>query len=183
MQPVWPWCSPASAISGTDPVRALWITAALTFVVDQVSKLAVVFGLNLIERGVIEVWPPFLTFRMAWNRGVNFGLFASHQEFMRWALILVALGISGWIIWWMRQGRPSALSLVSAGLLLGGALGNVVDRVAYGAVADFLNMSCCGIDNPYAFNVADIAIFAGAFGLVLFASDGKAKPGRGRKTP
>jgi signal peptidase II len=51
--------------------------------------------------------------------------------------------------------------------LLGGALGNVVDRLIYGAVADFLNMSCCGIDNPYAFNVADIAVFAGAIGLVL----------------
>ncbi|MCC5973356.1 MAG: signal peptidase II, partial [Rubellimicrobium sp.] len=57
---------------------------------------------------------------------------------------------------------------VSAGLLVGGALGNVVDRLLYGAVADFLNMSCCGISNPYAFNVADIAVFAGAIGLVIF---------------
>ena len=56
---------------------------------------------------------------------------------------------------------------LTAGLLLGGALGNVVDRLIYGAVADFINMSCCGIDNPYAFNVADIAMFAGAIGLVL----------------
>ena len=60
---------------------------------------------------------------------------------------------------------------ISAGLLVGGALGNVVDRVLYGAVADFLNVSCCGIENPYAFNVADIAIFAGAVGLVLFGGD------------
>jgi signal peptidase II len=59
--------------------------------------------------------------------------------------------------------------------LIGGALGNVIDRIVYGAVADFLNMSCCGFDNPYAFNVADIAIFAGAFGLVLFAADTKDK--------
>jgi signal peptidase II len=56
-------------------------------------------------------------------------------------------------------------------------LGNVVDRIAYGGVADFLNMSCCGIENPYAFNVADIAIFVGALGLVLF-SGGKAKGGK-----
>ena len=48
-------------------------------------------------------------------------------------------------------------------------MGNVIDRLAFGAVADFLNMSCCGIENPYAFNVADIAIFAGAAGLALFA--------------
>jgi signal peptidase II len=80
-------------------------------------------------------------------------------------------------------------------LLVGGAIGNVIDRIAYGAVADFLNMSCCGFENPYAFNVADIAIFAGAFGLVVFsgkptgkgngASGGKsAKAGKPtRKTP
>ena len=59
-------------------------------------------------------------------------------------------------------------------MLIGGALGNVVDRVVYGAVADFLNMSCCGIENPFAFNVADVAIFVGAIGLVLFT--GKDKP-------
>ena len=57
---------------------------------------------------------------------------------------------------------------------MGGALGNVVDRVLHGAVADFLNMSCCGINNPYAFNIADISIFIGAIGLVIFTdTDGK----------
>ena len=73
---------------------------------------------------------------------------------------------------------------LSLSLILGGALGNVVDRLVYGAVADFLNMSCCGIENPYAFNVADIAIFAGAIGLILFTgkTGGKAPP-KGRKTP
>jgi signal peptidase II len=67
---------------------------------------------------------------------------------------------------------------------VGGALGNVVDRLAYGAVADFLNMSCCGIDNPYAFNVADIAIFFGAVGLILFAESGRngGKTRDGRKS-
>jgi signal peptidase II len=70
---------------------------------------------------------------------------------------------------------------VSAGLLIGGALGNVVDRIVYGAVADFLNMSCCGIANPFAFNVADITIFAGAIGLVLFS--GGEPHAEGRKTP
>jgi len=58
---------------------------------------------------------------------------------------------------------------ISTGLLIGGALGNVVDRVVYGAVADFLNMSCCGWNNPFSFNVADITIFAGAIGLVLLS--------------
>jgi signal peptidase II len=76
--------------------------------------------------------------------------------------------ISVWVVIWLRRARRPRIVLVSAGLLVGGALGNVVDRIAYGAVADFLNMSCCGIRNPYAFNVADIAIFAGALGLVFF---------------
>ena len=64
---------------------------------------------------------------------------------------------------------------VAGGLLVGGALGNVIDRITWGAVADFLNMSCCGIDNPYAFNIADISIFAGALGLIL-VSGGKKDP-------
>ncbi|THD83649.1 signal peptidase II [Aliigemmobacter aestuarii] len=168
-------------------MRAFWVTAVLVFVIDQVTKLAVVFGLNLIERGVIEVWHPFLTFRMAWNRGINFGLFASHQSEVRWLLIAVALAVSAWVLRWMMRSEQPTLARISAGFLVGGAIGNVVDRIAYGAVADFLNMSCCGIENPYAFNVADIAIFVGAVGLVLFARDAgkddKARTSAGRKTP
>ena len=63
------------------------------------------------------------------------------------------------------------LTRLGYALIIGGALGNVVDRVLHGAVADFLNMSCCGINNPYAFNVADISIFVGAVGLVLFTGN------------
>jgi len=57
---------------------------------------------------------------------------------------------------------------LSAGLVIGGALGNVADRLLYGYVLDFLNMSCCGLNNPYVFNLADVFIFAGAAGLILF---------------
>lgn len=167
------------------------VTAAVIFVLDQASKFAIVHGLNLIERGVIDVVPPFLTFRMAWNRGVNFGLFANDAAFMPWLLIAVSLAISLWVWLWVRRENPGRWAQISAGLLVGGALGNVIDRVLYGAVADFLNMSCCGIENPYAFNVADISIFAGAIGLILFTggseSGGKgrvAKAGRSKgKTP
>lgn len=162
------------------------ITAAVIFVLDQVTKVAIVHGLNLIERGVIDVAPPFLTFRMAWNRGVNFGLLAHDADFMRWVLIAVAIAISLWVWLWVRREEPGRWAQISAGLLVGGALGNVIDRVIYGAVADFLNMSCCGIENPYAFNVADISIFAGAIGLILFTggSDKTSKGGPGKgKTP
>jgi signal peptidase II len=168
-------------------MRRVGIIAAMVFVIDQITKLAVVFGLNLIDRGEIDVIPPFLNFRMAWNYGVNFGLLSGQTEITRWLLILLALGISAWVWRWTARAPHGPWARASAGVLIGGALGNVVDRLAYGAVADFLNMSCCGIENPYAFNVADIAIFAGAIGLVLFTDGGKpsaAKPrARGRKTP
>ena len=163
-------------------MRRFWITTAVTFVSDQLLKLAVVHGLDLIRRGELDVFPPYLVFRMAWNRGVNFGLFAGHSDTARWILIVIALAISAWVVWWMRTERGNWKAEVSGGLLVGGALGNVVDRIVFGAVADFLNMSCCGIENPYAFNVADIAIFAGAIGLVLFAGNppkaGKLAPPR-----
>jgi signal peptidase II len=159
-------------------MRLALITAGATFALDQVSKLLVVQGLRLIDRGVIEVFPPFLVFRMAWNQGVNFGLFANGHEVVRWALILVALAISAWVYLWVKRENPSKFSQISAGLLIGGALGNVIDRLIYGAVADFLNMSCCGFDNPYAFNVADVAIFAGALGLVVFTGRGRTPAAR-----
>lgn len=151
---------------------AAWVAGGI-FLIDQATKLAVVQGLNLIERGGIDVFPPFLTFRMAWNRGINFGLFAGDAELMRWLLIVVALAVSVWVWLWVRRDGATRYTQISAGLLIGGAVGNVIDRVIYGAVADFLNMSCCGIENPYAFNVADVAIFAGALGLVLFSGQAK----------
>lgn len=156
------------------------IIAGVTFGLDQATKLAVVHGLNLIERGVIEVFPPFLVFRMAWNRGINFGLLANDADLVRWGLIVLSIIIAVWVWIWVKRDNPGRMAQLSAGLLMGGAMGNVIDRFVYGAVADFLNMSCCGFDNPYAFNVADIAIFAGAFGLVLFTG-GDSKPQQGRK--
>ncbi len=126
-----------------------------------------VHGLDLINRGEIDVFPPYLTFRMAWNYGINFGLLSHGSDWARWGLIILALVISAWVIWWMRRETGNWKAELSG--TLRGALGNIIDRIAYGAVADFLNMSCCGIENPYAFNVADIAIFAGALGLVIFA--------------
>jgi signal peptidase II len=155
-------------------MRIANLTALIVFVTDQVLKIIVVWWLNLAERGEIDVIPPLLNFRMAWNRGVNFGLLSGDAEILRWGLIAVALAISLWVWLWVRRDAPSAGTQVLAGLLIGGALGNVVDRVLYGAVADFLNMSCCGIENPFAFNVADICIFLGAIGLAIFA--GKEKP-------
>ncbi|MDP5086400.1 MAG: signal peptidase II [Yoonia sp.] len=154
-------------------MKLMFWTGFWVFLIDQITKYYVVHWLGLINEadGRIEVWPPFLEFRMAWNRGVNFGLFADYD--MRWVLIGVAFAITGGVIWWLNRIGGTKWVYISGGFLIGGAMGNVIDRFFYGAVADFLNMSCCGINNPYAFNVADISIFIGAIGLAFLADDKK----------
>ena len=146
------------------------IAGGVIFTADRLSKWWVIDGMDLGHLGRIEVVPPYLNFVMGWNPGINFGLLAGSPEVMRWVLVVVALAISGALIWWVRRrsaaGASPALAW-GAGIVVGGALGNAWDRLQYGAVADFLNMSCCGIDNPYAFNIADVAIFAGA-ALIAF---------------
>uniref|UniRef100_UPI003B516057 signal peptidase II n=1 Tax=Roseovarius indicus TaxID=540747 RepID=UPI003B516057 len=150
------------------------IAGVLTFLVDQITKYWVVHVLELDRLRDMPIWPPFLNFKMAWNYGINFGLFQGDTDTTRWILIGIALLISGVVLWWIRREPGGIWQKIAAGLLIGGAMGNVVDRLIYGAVADFLNMSCCGIDNPYAFNVADIAVFAGAVGMVIFTGEKKA---------
>ena len=152
-------------------MRLVWGMALVIFLLDQAIKYWVVHVMDLATRLSIDVLPPVLNLRMAWNHGINFGLFAGDSEATRWILTAVALGIVGFVVVWMRRDPPGRAGLASAGLLIGGALGNIIDRLLYGAVADFLNMSCCGITNPFAFNLADIAIFAGALGLMLFPGD------------
>ncbi len=159
-------------------MRLLFWTGFWIFLIDQVSKYIVVHWMRLINEadGRIEVLPGFIEFRMAWNRGVNFGLFADYD--MKWVLIGVAILISAGVLIWLWRSGTTKLGYLSGGLLVGGALGNVVDRLLYGAVADFLNVTCCGFNNPYAFNVADIAIFAGAIGLAFVPDDAGRKPKR-----
>lgn len=146
------------------------IGAAAAFALDQLTKYFVVRYLDLATVGSIDVVPPFLNFRMGWNTGVNFGLFADDSQAVRWGLVLLSIVIAGYLSWWGTRPARRAIVVASCGILAGGALGNAYDRVAYGAVADFLNMSCCGIRNPFAFNVADIAIFAGIAGILYFES-------------
>jgi signal peptidase II len=155
--------------------------AALIFTLDRVLKLWVVEVMDLKTRFYIEVLDPYLNLTMAWNRGVNFGLFdMGHSG--RWILIALAVAISGALLWWVRR-APGWAAPLAVGAIVGGALGNAWDRIQYGAVADFINMSCCNIINPFAFNVADIAIFAGAFALILFSPERDARPRPRRRAP
>ncbi|UFM66905.1 signal peptidase II [Paracoccus sp. MA] len=158
------------------------LTAGLIFLLDQALKYLVVHVMRLDRVREIDLLDPWLNLRMAWNQGMNFGLFASDVEVMRWVLIGIALAVCLWVAVWIGRAKPTRFAQVSAGLLIGGALGNVVDRLVYGAVADFLNMSLPGWRNPYSFNVADIAIFLGAMGLVLLPPERKT-PTKRRKSP
>ena len=98
---------------------------------------------------------------------INFGLFDSGGEFSRWILVVLSFVISFGLLWWIRKSK-NAVRQISVALIIGGALGNALDRIIFGAVADFLNMSCCGVQNPFSFNLADVAIFLGAFILIVW---------------
>lgn len=147
--------------------RLLLWAALAAFAIDQISKYLVVHVMRVAE-GNIDVLPPLLVFKYGENRGINFGLFQGDTDAARWVLIGISLAISIGVLIWLTRTIPSKLMLFCGGLLIGGALANVLDRVLYGYVLDFLNMSCCGINNPFVFNLADVFIFAGAIGLVLF---------------
>lgn len=149
--------------------RLLIGAALLAFAADQLSKYAVVHGMELSRRLAIDVLPPLLNFRYGENTGINFGLFEGESDLVRWGLIVFSVAVVAAVWLWVRRNHPrSGVMQVCAGLLIGGALGNVFDRLIYGYVLDFLNMSCCGITNPFVFNLADVFIFVGAIGLVLF---------------
>ena len=126
----------------------------------------------------IELTPIF-DLQMVWNRGFSFGLGRAQDDLGRWALVAMQLGISGVFLWWLRSAvrRPTAIAL---GLVVGGALGNVIDRIRFGAVADFLDFSMNGNFFPWVFNVADAAITCGAIllgiDMIFFA---EAEPGKG----
>lgn len=164
-------------------MRSFILFSVVAFLIDQISKYLVIHTMELARIRSIDVLPPLLNFRYGENRGINFGLFGGGSEASRWILIALALLICAAVtIWLMRSAQPR-LAQISGGLLVGGALANVMDRLVYGYVLDFLNMSCCGIENPFVFNVADIFIFGGALGLILFSRDGKSAPRRPRKKP
>jgi len=148
--------------------RYLALAAVIAFAIDQASKLAIMQGLGLTREGdVLYVFDPFLVFRYWENTGINFGLFGGGPAATRWVLVAIAAVISAGLTLWAVRKRPEIG--LAAGILIGGALANAFDRVVHGAVIDFLNMSCCGIVNPYSFNLADVAIFLGAIWIAVRA--------------
>lgn len=136
--------------------------AASTFAIDQVSKA---WALQLPLLGEGRELLPFLRIVRTWNPGINFGLFSESQD-LSFVLAGIAIAVGAGVIAWTRN-TPDFQHNLACGLVAGGAVGNAIDRLIYGAVHDFLNVSCCGLRNPYAFNLADVAIFLGVALLVI----------------
>ena len=150
------------------PLTALGLAAAaLAAVIDQAAKLWLIFSFDLASRGVVPL-TPFLDLVLTWNSGISYGLFRQDTDFGRWVLLAIK-AVAVIVLWvWLARVR-SKLGAVALGLIIGGAIGNAIDRVAYGAVADYvlfhLDFSS-GRFNWYVFNLADAAIVAGVVGLL-----------------
>jgi signal peptidase II len=139
------------------------ITALVTLVLDQASKLWLLFVYNLPLKEPVRLLPVF-DLVVVWNRGISYGLFQQSSDIGRWLLVVVSIiAAVGLSIWMLRaEGRVLSLSL---GLIVGGAIGNAIDRIAYGAVFDFAHLHV-GTFSWYVFNIADAAIVAGVVGLL-----------------
>ncbi|MEL6280462.1 MAG: signal peptidase II [Pseudomonadota bacterium] len=144
-----------------------FLVAVVCFVADQASKWWVLDVLDLRTRFEIDV-NAYLDLVLAYNRGINFGLFAGSGPEQQWALAGFATAISLVLAIWSWRTKDWRIA-ASCGLVIGGALGNALDRITEGAVIDFINVECCGFQNPYAFNIADTTIFVGALALALVA--------------
>ena len=137
--------------------------AILIIVVDQLTKAWVMSSLDLREVGQVAVWPPIFNFTWVENRGVSFGLFGDGSA--RWMLSAFSVVVAGILGWWaLKADRRLLVSAI--GLIMGGAIGNVIDRIRFGFVVDFLDFSGTGVF-PWVFNVADSAITIGVILLVL----------------
>jgi signal peptidase II len=147
----------------TNPARFGAMVALATLALDQASKLYFLF-VDVLSLREPLVLAPFLDLIVVWNRGISYGLFQQHTELGRWALVVLSIAAAVGLSMWLRR-APSRFLAASLGLIIGGAVGNVIDRVAYGAVFDFIHFHV-GNFSWYVFNIADAAIVAGVAGLL-----------------
>jgi len=181
--------SDAKSVAGGERAPSIWwgpltgfglVVALATAAVDQASKLWLLFVIDLGARGVIRVGP-FLDLVLAWNTGISYGLFRQEGPFGQWALLALKAIAAGLLWIWLAR-AASRLTALSLGLIIGGAVGNAIDRLAYGAVADFVlfHITTESLDFQwYIFNLADVAIVAGVIGLLydtLFGVDAAKAP-------
>jgi signal peptidase II len=149
--------------TAASPTRLGVLATILTLVADQASKLGLLFGFDLPVREPV-VLGPFLNLIVVWNRGISYGLFQQHSDLGRWLLTGLSILAAVALLIWIRRAENRLLAL-ALGLIAGGAIGNAIDRVAYGAVFDFVHVHV-GSFSWYVFNIADAAIVAGVAGLI-----------------
>jgi len=150
------------------PLTALGVLAALvSLLLDQASKLWLLSVYHLEERGAVAL-TPFFDLILVWNPGISYGLFPQHGEFGQW--VLLGFKTVAVVLLWVWLARVSTRwSAISLGLIIGGAIGNAIDRIAYGAVADFAHFHVTTASwnfSWYVFNLADVAIVVGVAGLL-----------------
>jgi signal peptidase II len=143
------------------------IAAIAVLALDQASKLWLLFVFDLPHRGAVNV-TPFLDLVLAWNVGISFGWFQSDSQGAQIILMIIKAVAVIILAIWMARSR-TLIATVALGLIIGGAIGNAIDRFAYGAVVDFalFHLQIRGNTfNWYVFNLADVAIVAGVAALL-----------------
>jgi signal peptidase II len=157
----------------TSPLRSGIIAAVATLLIDQASKLWLLYVFDLGHRGTVRV-TPFFDLVLAWNIGISFGWLQNDSQLVQFGLMAVkALAVVALAIWMARS--RTWLAVIALGLIIGGAIGNAIDRLAYGAVVDFALFHVEIGGNPYywyVFNLADTAIVAGVIALLYDSFSG-----------
>ena len=163
----------AGAQKGFEPREVGLIAAAVALVADQGFKLYMLYGAGFVHMPPGQSVPvlPFFNLVMVWNPGVSYGLFPASSPLGTVLLILFQLAAVAGLSWWLWIAGRRPLS-VGLGLVIGGALGNLIDRLIYTRVADFFHFYARGYD-WYVFNVADAAI---TFGVIALLYDALLKP-------
>ncbi len=172
-------------------MRRWLFIAGLVFVVDQITKQTAEAMLDFAESVAVL---PYFNFTLAYNTGAAFSFLADSGGWQRWFFVVLALAVSAVIAVWLRRlGPEEKWNGVALALILGGALGNVLDRILFGHVIDFIDVyytaaQCSALFSPEvvgpgmmrchwpAFNIADSAIFIGAVMMVIDAVRGGKKP-------
>lgn len=163
-------------VSQATGLRWLWV-AVLTLIADQATKLAVIAYLDVYERIAVI---PFFNLTHVHNPGAAFSFLGDADGWQRWFFTAIAVGVSGLLLFWLKKNSSTQiLQNLAFTLILGGAIGNVVDRLAYGHVIDFLDVYV-GDKHWPAFNIADSAICIGAI-LLLWDAWTQPKESEGRE--
>jgi signal peptidase II len=151
----------------TSHLRPGVIAGIAVVALDQASKLWLLFVFDIAHRGAVKV-TPFFDLVLAWNVGISFGWFQNDSQIAQIVLMIIKAVAVIVLAIWMARSR-TLIATVALGLIIGGAIGNAIDRFAYGAVVDFalFHVQIGGNTfNWYVFNLADVAIVAGVAALL-----------------